>query len=113
MSDENIVTHEHLATIEKYMAQQAESISKLADSINDLVIAERERTIRDERKDERLESLEKFVDKYEDAIKTTEWILSMFRNYIMRIGFPFVITALVILIIASTFDFSALTQAGK
>lgn len=109
MSSDNIVTHEHLATIEKYMAQQADSISKLADSINELVITDKERAIRDERKDERIKAIEDFIDKNEDGIKASSWLCRMFNNYVMKVAFPFIVTAIVFVIIANTVDLSKFT----
>ena len=109
MSNENIVTHEHLATIEKYMAQQANSISKLADSLNELVIAEKERAIRDEQINSKISVIETFIDKHEDGIKASTYLCKLFNNYIMRIAFPVVTTAIVFVIIANTVDLSKLT----
>lgn len=109
MSNDNIVTHEHLATIEKYMAQQADSISKLADSLNELVIAEKERVIRDEQINSKISVIEAFIDKHEDGIKASTYLCKLFNNYIMKIAFPVVTTAIVFVVIANTVDLSKLT----
>ena len=139
MSDD-IVTPLHLQTIEKYMAHQSEmqqknaddmretmkqtqiSLQQLASSVNELVMAEKVREEKDQKTQEliganRVHSQEQ-IDNIKETLKVNEdgirWSTKMQKwidNYIMKVAVPFVFTALIIIIIANTFDFSKL--AGK
>ena len=139
MSDD-IVTPLHLQTIEKYMAHQSEmqqknaddmretmkqtqiSLQQLASSVNELVMAEKVREEKDQKTQElisanRVHSQEQ-IDNIKETLKANEdgirWSTKMQKwidNYIMKVAVPFVFTALIIIIIANTFDFSKL--AGK
>lgn len=108
MSNDSIVTHEHLATIEKYMGQQASSIDKLANAINELVVADKERAVRDEQKDNRIKEIEDFIDKHEKGISLSSWFYRMIDNYVLKIAFPVAMTALIIAMVASKVDLSKL-----
>ena len=137
---EDIVTPLHLQTIEKYMAHQSEmqqknaddmretmkqtqiSLQQLASSVNELVMAEKVREEKDQKTQEliganRVHSQEQ-IDNIKETLKANEdgirWSTKMQKwidNYIMKVAVPFVFTALIIIIIANTFDFSKL--AGK
>jgi len=139
MSDD-IVTPLHLQTIEKYMAHQSEmqqknaddmretmkqtqiSLQQLASSVNELVMAEKVREEKDQKTQEliganRVHSQEQ-IDNIKETLKANgdgiRWSTKMQKwidNYIMKVAVPFVFTALIIIIIANTFDFSKL--AGK
>lgn len=139
MSDD-IVTPLHLQTIEKYMAHQSEMqqknnddmretmkqtqiyLQQLASSVNELVMAEKLREEKDQKTQEliganRVHSQEQ-IDNIKETLKANEdgirWSTKMQKwidNYIMKVAVPFVFTALIIIIIANTFDFSKL--AGK
>ena len=139
MSDD-IVTPLHLQTIEKYMAHQSEmqqknaddmretmkqtqiSLQQLASSVNELVMAEKVREEKDQKTQEliganRVHSQEQ-IDNIKETLKANEdgirWSTKMQKwidNYIMKVAVPFIFTALIIIIIANTFDFSKL--AGK
>jgi len=139
MSDD-IVTPLHLQTIEKYMAHQSEmqqknaddmretmkqtqiSLQQLASSVNELVMAEKVREEKDQKTQEliganRVHSQEQ-IDNIKETLKANEdgirWSTKMQKwidNYIMKVAVPFVFTALIIIIIANTFDSSKL--AGK
>ena len=107
MSDTNegILTHMHLSTIEKWMeqshqAQMAtnESIKELSKNINELATAEKLRAERDERIQEKIKSMQDDWAKYEDGIKFAAWFKDMLNSYITRFAFPFVMTAIIILV---------------
>lgn len=108
MSDE-IITPLHLQTIEKYMSSTSESVQKLAESVNELVIAERERTVRDERVQEQIETIKAKLEKHEDGIKWATKMSKLIDNYIMRVAFPIIVTSLTFAVIASTVDLSKFT----
>lgn len=139
MSDE-IVTPLHLQTIEKYMAHQIEmqqknaddmrqtmektqvSLQQLAGSVNELVTAERVREEKDQKTQElitsnkahaqeQIDSLKETLNKNEAGIRWSSKMSKLIDNYIMKVAAPFVFTAVIILIIANTFDFTKL--AGK
>jgi len=114
MSDD-IVTPMHLKTIEKYMAMQvdaydktSESVSKLAESVNELVVAEKVRQERDERVQKQIQTLQNSIDSNIDGIRWSSKMSKWIDNYIMKIAAPFVITAIILLIVANTFDFTKL-----
>lgn len=144
MSSDNIVTHEHLATIEKYMAQQIEmqqkgtndlyetlkqtqsslqqtqvSMQQLAANFNELVLAEKYREEKDQKTTEVIKENKAAAQKQIDEIKTAmkenadgiRWANKMSKwvdNYIMKIAVPFVMTAIIIIIVANTFDLNKL-----
>ena len=107
MSD-NIITPLHLQTIEKYMANTSESVQKLADSVNELVIAERERTIRDEHMKNELDGIKATLKEAEKGIAFAGWLYKLFDNYIMKIGFPFAMTMIILIMVANYVDISTI-----
>ena len=139
MSDETVTTL-HLQTIEKYMAHQIEmqqknaddmrqtmektqvSLQQLAGSVNELVTAERVREEKDQKTQElitsnkahaqeQIDSLKETLNKNEAGIRWSSKMSKLIDNYIMKVAAPFLFTAIIILIIANTFDFTKL--AGK
>lgn len=107
MSNDNVVTHEHLATIEKYMAQQAASMDNLAKSLNELVIRDKERDIRDEHIHKDIREIQDKLKEHENGMNLSSWFYRMFDNYVMKIAFPFAMTAIIIILIANNVDISA------
>tara|TARA_R110002049_G_C8839127_1_gene536224 strand:- start:5 stop:343 length:339 start_codon:yes stop_codon:yes gene_type:complete len=112
MSD-NIITPLHLQTIEGYMASTSASVQKLAESVNELVISERERAIRDEQMRKELEDIKLTLKENEKGIAFSTWLYRMFDNYIIKIGFPFAMTLIIFIMVANYVDISALTGKGK
>lgn len=112
MMGDEIITPLHLQTIEKYMANTSESVQKLADSVNELVIAERERTVRDEQIKKEIEEIKSTLKTHKGGLALASWLYKLFDNYIMRIGFPFVMTLIFITLAANFIDISAFT-GGK
>ncbi|QGJ84357.1 hypothetical protein [Pseudoalteromonas phage XCL1123] len=114
-SNNDTLTELHFKTFENYLAQQVEaykqtsqSVSKLAESVNDLVLAEKIRTERDERVQEQIKTLQASIDKNMDGIRWASKMSMWIDSYIMKVAVPFVFTALIVLIVANTFDFSKL-----
>jgi len=105
---EEIITSLHLQTIEKYMANTSESVQKLADSVNELVIAERERTVRDEQMKSEINAIKATLKDAEKGIAFAGWLYKLFDNYIMKIGFPFAMTMFILAMVANYLDISAL-----
>ena len=107
----------HFKTVENYLAQQVEaykqtsqSVSKLAESVNDLVLPEKIRTEREERVQERIKTLQESIDKNMDGIRWASKMSTWIDSYIMKVAVPFAFTALIVLIVANTFDFSKLVD---
>ena len=105
----------HFSTFENYLAQQVEAykqtgkqVEKLAESVGELVVAEKIRTERDERVQEQIKHLQSSIDKHMDGIRWADKMSKWIDSYIMKVAVPFVFTALILIIVANSFDFTKL-----
>lgn len=105
----------HLRTFENYLARQSEdysrmcsTMSQLSTSMNELVIAERMRAESDKRVQEQIDTLKSSLEKNAEGIAWSSKMSKWIDNYIMKIAAPFTITAIILLIVANTFDFTKL-----
>lgn len=105
----------HLRTFESYLARQSDdysrmcaTMSELSTSMNKLVIAESVRAESDKQVQNEIELLKSTIKENKEGLAWSSKMSKWIDNYIMKIAAPFAITAIILLIVANTFDFTKL-----
>ncbi len=120
-NNDNGITEEtmqlHLRTFESYLARQSEdysrmcsTMSELSTSMNKLVIAESVRAESDKQVQNEIESLKSTIKENKEGLAWSSKMSKWIDNYIMKIAAPFAITAIILLTVANTFDFTKLVK---
>lgn len=97
------------------LQQTQVSLQQLATSVNELVIAEKYREEKDQKTKEliaenkkiaqdEIDKINSVIDKNSDGARWANKMAKWIDNYIMKVAVPFTITALIIIIVANTFD---------
>lgn len=96
------------SALELIMTQQAESLNELTKSVQQLVKAESERTVRDEFTQKEVKSVKDYQDRYDDGVRFANKVYQLVNNWFMKVAFPLIMTLLSLALLAQYVDIKSL-----